>query len=290
MKHALAGIVTLVVAAGLAASCGVSVGGSGAPGSDGGSQDGTLSCGSSGEPCVAADDAPMTAESDVGVEAGDTAYGSDASDDAFSIAEAARDSSGDGTVADVTSDASSAATGAEGGTTDGGGGDAGGMDASAVGRGDAAEGGARACLVPDGGAPCNPGTVPCGSTTCNTATEYCCEESNGDGTCDPVNGGSCASGIKVACNEAADCASGVCCQEDTYGPHSATCQTSCPTGYFQVCRTDAECGTDGSGAPQTCIVQLCPPSAGAAATVTLEACAYSDLGGPFGPLPFCVVK
>ncbi len=52
MKHALAWIVTLVVAADLAAGCGSSgVSASGPPGSDGGSQDGTVSCGDPGDRC-----------------------------------------------------------------------------------------------------------------------------------------------------------------------------------------------------------------------------------------------
>jgi hypothetical protein len=81
----------------------------------------------------------------------------------------------------------------------------------------------------------------------------------------------------------------LCCQLDACGPHSATCETSCPTGYFQVCRTDAECVTGASTSSHTCIVQLCSLSLGAPANVTVEACSYSD-GTGYGPLPECTAE
>jgi hypothetical protein len=315
IKLVLPGLMALAIVASLAASCGVSIGGTALPTSDGGNQDGTMSCGGSGEPCcngstcnagllctsgtcaaLSPEDATGESAREVGVEdeSGDTASGLDAGDDALSSPEAGEDSSGVADAADDTSTTRGADAGAEGGMRDGGGpsdgsmvadaSDAGRMDASKAG-GDAGEGGSPVCLVPDGGAPCSPGKVTCGSTTCDTATDYCCAGTNGAGTCEPLNGGTCASGVEVECDETADCASGnVCCQQDAYGPHSATCETACPTGYFQVCRTNAEC------TPQTCIVQLCSPSAGTPATVTLEACPYSELGGAPGPLPLCTAK
>ncbi len=51
MKHALSGVVALVVTATLAASCGGSVGGTGPPAADGGGQDVSTICGASGEAC-----------------------------------------------------------------------------------------------------------------------------------------------------------------------------------------------------------------------------------------------
>ncbi|MGO9839345.1 MAG: hypothetical protein ACLP1X_34625 [Polyangiaceae bacterium] len=312
MKLVLPGLAALAVAASLSTSCGVSVGGSALSASDGGNHDGTITCGGSGELCcngsacnaglicssgtcaaLAPEDA--TVESAGEDEAGNTASGLDAGDDTLSSPEMGQDSSGMADAADDTSGTGNADTGTEGGSTEGGpidgsmiedASDAGRMDASEAGGGDAGgEGGSPVCLVPEGGAPCSPGKVSCGSTTCDTATDYCCAGTNGAGTCEPLNGGTCASGVKVECDETADCASGdVCCQQDAYGPHSATCEASCPTGYFQVCRSNAEC------TPQTCIVQLCSPSAGTPQTVTLEGCPYSDLGGAPGPLPLCTAK
>jgi hypothetical protein len=141
--------------------------------------------------------------------------------------------------------------------------------------------------------------VPCGSASCSTATQYCCSNGDGGGTCDPYNGGSCASGVKVSCNEATDCASGVCCEPDQFGPQSTSCMPSCPAGNFQVCRTDSECGGGDSGAPHKCIVQKCPTGPGAGAgTITVQACAYFTAGGGFagggggtyGPLPLCTAE
>jgi hypothetical protein len=102
--------------------------------------------------------------------------------------------------------------------------------------------------------------------------------------------------VEVSCNEAADCASGVCCAPDQYGPQSTSCMPSCPAGDFQLCRTDSECGSGDSGAPKQCIVQTCPTGPMAdAGTVTVEACAYYTPGGfggagTWGPLPACTAK
>jgi loricrin len=183
-----------------------------------------------------------------------------------------------GSSSGVDSDASgSGAVGADGAPPgEGGGGSSGGS------------GGGTSCLAPEGGAPCDPGTVTCGSMSCSTATTECCSNLDGGGTCDPYNGGSCTSGVTYQCNEAADCTSGVCCELDEYGAHSATCMPSCGVGYFQVCRSDSECGTTSdAGAAKKCILQTCPTTEGATTTITVEACAYPTVtgGGAGGGFP-----
>jgi hypothetical protein len=305
-------LMALVVSGSVAAGCGLPTGGVARVAADAGEQDGTASCGGSGERCCngtacsagltcnlstcaapaveAGATADAASDGAAGDEDGNPGSGPEAGDDAGN--EMDLDAGGDSAVADAAdtgnNDTDTGLGPIEGGPIDAGSLEdargAGAPDASQVG----ADGGPSACLVPEGGASCTPGTVPCGSSSCSTATDYCCAASDGGGTCNPNDAGTCASGVKVACNEAADCPSGsVCCQLDAYGPHSAMCETSCPTGYFQVCRTDSECGTSASTDTHTCIVQLCPPSEGAAATVTLEACSYYTAGVGYGPLPAC---
>jgi hypothetical protein len=103
----------------------------------------------------------------------------------------------------------------------------------------------------------------------------------------------------VSCKEAADCASGsVCCEILAYptppaSTNPTSCQTgTCPTGDFQLCRTDAECGSADAGPDsQKCIVQTCYTSAAMTTPVTVEACAYPTFMPPrgytWGPLPGC---
>ncbi len=175
-----------------------------------------------------------------------------------------------------------------GGSSSGGSDDGGTVnpDGAASSGGEGGTGSGGGTPVPEGGAPSDPGSVSCGSSTCNTTTQHCCVEADG-GTCGALNG-SCTGGagaVAVACNEAADCAPGnVCCQPLEYGPHSTTCMPSCPVGtYFQVCRADAECGTADAGATsQRCVVQTCFTSMAMTATSTIEACAYPTTTGGGG--------
>jgi hypothetical protein len=168
--------------------------------------------------------------------------------------------------------------------------------------------------VPEGGVPSDPGVVPCGSATCTTSTDFCCTTTGGgDGgsqTCVAYNGGSCGTNaVKIGCNEAADCTSGVCCQQilGIANVGSTSCMPSCTysptmTGYYQTCRTDSECGTnsDGGAAAAKCIAQTCTAPGGPGGggnSIDIEACAYyaraGGVGGgtgTWGPLPYCVAK
>jgi hypothetical protein len=161
--------------------------------------------------------------------------------------------------------------------------------------------------------PCDPGTVPCGTgTPCTTSTDYCCVARSADGgsneTCVAYNGGSCANtAVKIGCNEAADCVSGVCCQQilGIASVGSTSCMPSCnygPTqmGYYQTCRSDSECTAhaDAGAAADKCILQTCTAPGGpggGGASVTIEACAVYTAAGAgrpamWGPLPYCVAK
>ncbi|MGH7440172.1 MAG: hypothetical protein ACRENE_31150, partial [Polyangiaceae bacterium] len=180
-----------------------------------------------------------------------------------------------------------------------------GGDESSEGGAAHSEGGAPAatCQVPEGGVACDPGRVACGTASCDTANEYCCA-GGGSGAsasvCSAFNGASCpSSALTVACDETADCSHSVCCEQDVglgmQGP--SQCMSSCPSGWFKICKTDRECGDgDGGGSLDRCIVQNCtqlPGLLGGGASVTIEACAVpATLGnlGNHGALPGCVAQ
>ena len=156
---------------------------------------------------------------------------------------------------------------------------------------------APACIGPEGGVPCTPGVVGCGGPgDCTTSTSACCQPNPPDGgpqgTCEP-NPTSCADGgVKVECEEAADCPDGnVCCENfpayATLGPTS--CMPSCANGWSQICRTHAECGDD-AGSPARCVLQTCGSSFGfgGGRSVTLEACSTGSTNG--GALPYCTAN
>jgi hypothetical protein len=147
-------------------------------------------------------------------------------------------------------------TGTEGGTTGGntdGGTTGGNKEGGTTGGG--GEGGTTGGTTDvDGGQPSDPGKVNCGTTTCATGTQFCCEHFFFDGgnsqTCENI-GTSCGGGGSVSneCNEAADCDGGVCCQ--TFGGNQ--CQKSCNGGEHQLCRTESECSkVDGGCNVLTC--------------------------------------
>jgi hypothetical protein len=161
---------------------------------------------------------------------------------------------------------------------------------------------ASSCIAPEGGAPCDPGLVSCGGASCTTVSEFCCVGGGTGATpdiCAAFNGASCpSSALVVACDEAADCSNAVCCEEivglGVSGP--TQCMTSCPSGWFQVCRSDTECGGGGDGGTNRCIVQTCTQPAGLltpGSSVTVEACAVpATLGnlGNHGALSGCVAQ
>jgi hypothetical protein len=208
-------------------------------------------------------------------------------------------SSGSGSLEGSTS--SGAGSGAGGGSGVGSSG-----TSNVDGGGSAGDGGAGSgsssvtCQAPDGGAPCDPGRVPCGSTTCDPSLTSCCRMTGDAGTdmCIGPNG-ACTGGNRVSCKESGDCASGlVCC--DSYGPTSCMAACGGPSGSFQICRSDTECGitSDAGAAAKRCILQTCGgprPGAPPSPVVTVEACATRSAPGPgapatWGALPGCTAK
>ena len=101
-----------------------------------------------------------------------------------------------------------------------------------------------------------PGTIACGTATCDAPAQYCCFASDGGASCLDKTDNSCGAngGVPFRCEEAADCDAGlICCQQGFNGPLKIpdnVCAHDCPR---QVCRTNAECGTSTSCNPQpTC--------------------------------------
>ncbi len=218
-------------------------------------------------------------------------------------------SGGNGSSSGATSSSSGGLGDDSGGTSssNGGGGSSGGGEGgtssgatdggtSSGGEGGTSSSSGAGTPVPEGGVPSDPNSVSCGGAMCNTTSNYCCVEADGGATCLPDNSGACGTNApRVYCNEAADCSGGICCTALTYGTHTSSCKPACsgPTGpynlgEFQLCRTDAECGSaDAGAASQKCVVQLCSAMLGGPQNVTVEACAYPGAGG-WGPLPGCM--
>jgi hypothetical protein len=198
---------------------------------------------------------------------------------------------------------SGSGSGGESSSSGGGGGDDGGPVSGDAGTssgspGDSgAEGDAAATTsvipVPDGGAPSDPLAVECGGASCSVVSNACCfNQGDGGGTCASSNT-ACGTGqVKLGCNESSDCAGGVCCETivglGIQGP--TQCESACPAGTFQLCRTNGDCGVDG-GAPGKCIVQSCTDPSTSVAHIA-EACSQPPtLMNPLGGALYgCVAK
>jgi hypothetical protein len=182
------------------------------------------------------------------VEAGEEAAVTPGGDDSATTGDDADDSSATSST-DATSDAD--------------------KDGSAKDGGDAGDAGDEppGCSVPAHGANCAPHSVACSSTSCTTPADVCCATSTTSspptGTC--VAASTACLNTVIACDEAADCTSGVCCQmPSALGPGAQTCMASCPALSYQVCRSNTECSGDAGCVPQTCPVGL--------ATYAIEQC------------------
>jgi hypothetical protein len=152
--------------------------------------------------------------------------------------------------------------------------------------------------VPEGGAPSDPGSVPCNGAPCAVNMGYSCCVTSVDGgakeVCNPPNTG--CSGAKRECNEASDCNGGVCCETivgiAAVGPTACSSTGACPAGTtFQACRVDSECGqTTDAGALKRCVPQLCTNPQNMH-MVSTEACAVPASAGNPGPaLAFCAAS
>jgi hypothetical protein len=194
----------------------------------------------------------------------------------------------------VTSGSSASGSGVDdsgGGPNDGAGasGASSGSSSGSSGSGDggSSSGSAAMCMSVDGGAQCSdPGMVPCGSTSCTTSMTYCCVVNQGDAgpqeTCVPPNGSCASTAARISCNEAADCTgSNVCCASfPMLGVQGVTsCMASCSAQQnVQICRSDAECGTNDAGVARKCVLQTC-------GSLTLQLCTApfspADAGGAY---------
>jgi hypothetical protein len=113
-------------------------------------------------------------------------------------------------------------------------------------------------MLPDGGAPSNPGFIDCGGSKCDLSMNVCCERfslDGGSGTCQP-KAQQCM-GISVECKESGDCKNGqVCClSAGGGGTPGATCQASCTATEPQLCRCDEDCPANKPCTPQTCFMR-----------------------------------
>ncbi len=105
------------------------------------------------------------------------------------------------------------------------------------------------CSPTEGGLPCTPGQVSCGTATCNVPAQFCCDIPGTSETCTTA-GGACA-GTPVACDEAADCPTkgDICCiasQSTTSATVSCQRGPICPTAPVataQICRSNTECAS-----------------------------------------------
>jgi hypothetical protein len=103
----------------------------------------------------------------------------------------------------------------------------------------------------------NPDQITCGNQECSGDAGACCATAApGDAGATFVcqdEGATCA-GAKIVCDESADCAGAeVCCMSVSGGPLSSACKESCSAQDVQLCKTDDDCGVDGS-----CDAYRCP--------------------------------
>ena len=122
----------------------------------------------------------------------------------------------------------------------------------------AADADAFVCDRPEGGAPCDPGTIDCdepdGAVTCEAPRLMCCYTGGvSRWGCIAQDAAASCFNQKRRCDEAADCAPGERCWGTLVSSSATTiCAATQPTGnYFQVCKSNTECRQ------KNCIVEFC---------------------------------
>jgi hypothetical protein len=149
------------------------------------------------------------------------------------------DTAGDGGTS-TSSGGSSGATSSSGGSSSGAS-SSGGSSSGSTGDGGGNDGGA------DGGS--TPNKIACGAAECTSPAQVCCRSFQ-DAGC--INAADNCTGLKVECDEKADCTGGNVCCYGAFGAHS--CDTDCNGfGNFQICKTSTECADAG-----TCKEWSCP--------------------------------
>ncbi|HEY3352429.1 MAG TPA: hypothetical protein VGQ83_04205 [Polyangia bacterium] len=88
-----------------------------------------------------------------------------------------------------------------------------------------------------------PGVIPCGSTTCDVATQECCIGPGG-GTC--IARGAQCQGLPASCDGPEDCAGGtpVCCAQLMGGGRGVQCTAANDCNGQRLCRVDGDCGAN----------------------------------------------
>ncbi|MEA2752193.1 MAG: hypothetical protein QOI41_6336 [Myxococcales bacterium] len=154
---------------------------------------------------------------------------------------------------------SGATSGGTSGSTSGGTAD-GGTDGSSTTDGGGNDGGGT-----EGGLGSTPDKVACGGgPACTAPTDVCCVKNTGDAGCQPA-ADQCQNGVKLHCDEKADCTgTDVCCGGFVGGAGATECKSNCSGNQVQVCKTNAEC-TGG-----TCYVNTCPSLGGG--TIVIPSC------------------
>lgn len=112
------------------------------------------------------------------------------------------------------------------------------------------DGGGDASSSSSSGGTSTPGTVPCGTTSCTLANDFCCSRPTDGGvtsTCDTTCKGTTT--FSLRCDEGADCgdAGARCC----LGFTGTYCASGCISGV-RLCKTTADCGDAGACAEKTC--------------------------------------
>jgi hypothetical protein len=100
-----------------------------------------------------------------------------------------------------------------------------------------------------------PNKIACGATVCDAGgagpnADYCCERPDGGEQC-ANKGNQCGGGLRLNCDEKADCMNGnECCL--SFGGGASDCQNGCVNSQLHLCRTTAECGDAGACKQVTC--------------------------------------
>jgi hypothetical protein len=103
----------------------------------------------------------------------------------------------------------------------------------------------------------NPGKIDCGGMTCMAGTEVCCVGGGGFMS-DAGATYKCQSpmtqcqGVRLGCDEAADCMMGSLCCSGIMGARCSMMGQMCGMGTVQLCKTNQECGNN------MCTTWTCP--------------------------------
>lgn len=107
---------------------------------------------------------------------------------------------------------------------------------------------------PQGGDLSTPGRIRCGAAMCGLGSQACC---HGMTKTECIGADSLCLGVKLSCDEHADCPTGqrCCLSPGNFIPSirgRAECANSCDSDALVLCNTDEECGASGACTEKTC--------------------------------------